>query len=487
MKPSTNHSSQLLLCLLLLSAVICLGWYMVDTGEIVWQLLAAQILIAITLMVRAWLFLRAKYPKHHHGEQADFLSSNSLLNSLSDGVLVIDKHGKIKFFNQQAFLITGYKPDEAIDIHYSSVLRFFTKDNSPLPAAEDPVVISQQTYDVSRLDMINLRTYSDKIIPVAVQAAPIKDDSNEILIAFRDISREIDREREQLEFISTASHEMRTPIATINGYLGLALNPKISQIDDKAREYILKAQSAVEHLGELFKNLLSISKAEDQSITINPQVIDLIDFTRKICDDFQPQIASKQINLNFAPLASRTRVLNPTILVYTDKDLLREVVSNLIENAIKYTNQGTVTVDITAKDNNLTQISVSDTGIGIPPEDIPHLFQKFYRVDNSQTREIGGTGLGLYLCRKIIEHLHGRIWAESSLGKGSTFFIELDRIDQLKATKLQAHEQRQRVASQYTIHPQPWPFGQFLWYFLVIFYIINLSKVTILTLIEHKF
>ena len=79
--------------------------------------------------------------------------------------------------------------------------------------------------------------------------------------------------------------------------------------------------------------------------------------------------------------------------------------------------------------------------MGIPPEDIPHLFQKFYRVDNSQTREIGGTGLGLYLCRKIVENIHGRIWAESVVGRGSTFFIELKRIDQIKANQL-ANRQR---------------------------------------------
>lgn len=436
-KPSTTKYSQLLLCLLLLSAVICLAWYMINANTLTWELLAAQILITITLIIRSWLFLRAEYPsKHRSNNQVDFLTSNSLLNSLSDGVIVIDNHGKIKFFNHQASLITGYKPEEAIDIHYSSVLRFFTQDNQALPTSEDPVSISQKTYDVSRLDLINIRSYSDKIIPVAVQAAPIKDDSNEILIAFRDISRELNKEREQLEFISTASHEMRTPIATINGYLGLALNPKISQIDDKAHDYILKAQAAVEHLGELFKNLLSISKAEDKSIAISPSVINLLDFVEKICGDFQPQLANHQVKLIFAPTASRSRTLNPDILVYTDKNLLYEVISNLIENAIKYTVQGSITVNVSVKDSDLAEISVSDTGIGIPPEDIPHLFQKFYRVDNSQTREIGGTGLGLYLCRKIIENLHGRIWAESVLGKGSTFFIELKRIDQIKAAQL---------------------------------------------------
>ena len=274
------------------------------------------------------------------------------------------------------------------------------------------------------------------------------------MIAFRDISRELDKEREQLEFISTASHEMRTPIATINGYLGLALNPKISQVDDKARDYISKAQASVEHLGELFKNLLSISKAEDKSLIITPQVINLIDFVNRICSDFQPQLQQSNVNLVFLPTTSRSKLLNPDILVHTDKNLLHEVVSNLIENAIKYTPQGTVTVNVVIKEGDLAQISISDTGIGIPPEDIPHLFQKFYRVDNSETREIGGTGLGLYLCRKIIEHLHGRIWAESTLGKGSTFYVELNRIDQARATQLQAHDARQIPAVTPSTAPQ---------------------------------
>ena len=444
----TNQTAQFFLSLLLLLAIGCLGWYMVNQGQLVWEVLIAQILVVSALLMRCWLFLKNDLiSKRHRSQQDDFLASNSLLNSLSDGVIVIDNQGKIKFFNHQAFLITGYKPDEAIDIHYSSVLRFFTQDNQPLPTNEDPVSISQQTYDVSRLDLINIRSYSDKTIPISVQAAPIKDDSNEILIAFRDISRELDKEREQLEFISTASHEMRTPIATINGYLGLALNPKISQIDTKARDYILKAQSAVEHLGELFKNLLSISKAEDKSIAISPSVINLIDFVEKICGDFQPQLANHQLELIFAPTANRAKTLNPDILVYTDKNLLYEVISNLIENAIKYTSQGKITVNVSLKDNESAEISVADTGMGIPPEDIPHLFQKFYRVDNSQTREIGGTGLGLYLCRKIIENIHGRIWAESVVGRGSTFFVELKRIDQIKANQL-ANRQRFMTVSE---------------------------------------
>src|SRR5690606_3878909 len=99
-----------------------------------------------------------------------------------------------------------------------------------------------------------------------------------------------------------------------------------------------------------------------------------------------------------------------------DNDHFREVIGNLVENAIKYTQQGTISVDVTGDDKQI-QVSVADTGIGIPAEDLPHLFQKFYRVDNSDTREIGGTGLGLYLSRRLAEAMEGRMWAESRHGQ----------------------------------------------------------------------
>ncbi len=121
--------------------------------------------------------------------------------------------------------------------------------------------------------------------------------------------------------------------------------------------------------------------------------------------------------------------MTPVYYVRADQSHYREVLSNLIENAIKYTKAGgTITVDITGDESHVI-VSVVDTGIGIPKEDIPHLFQKFYRVDNSDTREIGGTGLGLYLCRRLVEAMDGRIWVESDYGKGSMFFVELARMN----------------------------------------------------------
>jgi signal transduction histidine kinase len=386
----------------------------------------------------------------------------NLLDSLSDCIVIVSTDNTIKFFNQEAQNVTGFKQSEALHINYGSILRFAQADGNLLSAEQDPINLARQLNQPYQAEITHLKTFSDKLIPISLLVNSVHDQSGDLIIAFRDITQKLDKEREQLEFISTASHEMRTPVAAINGYLGLVLNPKIAQIDDKAREYTLKAQASVEHLGELFKNLLNISKAEDRQLPTNPEVLELTDYVGQICTDFTNTAINRDLHLTFLPSTNKTKSLSPNILVYTDKNLLREVVSNLIENALKYTKQGEVTVDVTVKNQTLAVISVTDTGIGISPEDVPHLFQKFYRVDNRQTREVGGTGLGLYLCRKIIESLHGRIWVESVLNRGSTFFIELNRIDQLTANRLLSQADYQAVnpidpTSNQATYPAPKP------------------------------
>jgi len=131
----------------------------------------------------------------------------------------------------------------------------------------------------------------------------------------------------------------------------------------------------------------------------------------------------------------------PDIEIRCDRQKLERIIANLVDNAVKYTDQGKVMIGLTGNDQ-VVQFYVRDTGPGIPAEDIPHLFQKFYRVDNSATRTIGGTGLGLFICRKIVELYQGRIWVESELDKGSTFFINLPRLSTAKAEQLQATESK---------------------------------------------
>lgn len=133
------------------------------------------------------------------------------------------------------------------------------------------------------------------------------------------------------------------------------------------------------------------------------------------------------------------KVVKPLYYTQVDPDRIREVITNIFDNAVKYTETGKISLGLTGN-KEVIQIYVRDTGPGIPAEDVPHLFQKFYRVDSTATRTIGGTGLGLFICRKIVELYNGRIWVESEVGKGSTFYINLPRIDGARASELQKVE-----------------------------------------------
>ena len=148
--------------------------------------------------------------------------------------------------------------------------------------------------------------------------------------------------------------------------------------------------------------MLDISKADDHRLSNNPKIVNVIDFIKDIADGLTPKAEEKGLSVNFVPSTSdvsskevQNRRINPILYANVDNDHLREIVQNLIENAIKYTPSGSITVNVTSNNDQVT-ISVADTGIGIPPEDVGHLFQKFYRVDNSDTRQISGTGLNLY-------------------------------------------------------------------------------------------
>ena len=270
---------------------------------------------------------------------------------------------------------------------------------------------------------------------------------------FRDITAEKAEEAKRSEFVSTASHEMRTPIAAIEGYLSLALNPKVAQIDPHAKSYLEKAHDATQHLGELFADLLTSSKAEDGRIASYPTVVEVGEIVAQAAEAGRFNAQKQGLTLKYQVSSNKEvtggKVIRPLFYAFVDPNRLREVLQNLIDNAIKYTPQGTITISLTG-DNSTVQLQVSDTGGGIPEEDIPHLFQKFYRVDSSMTRSIGGTGLGLYISRKLIEMYNGHIWVESQLGKGSTFFINLPRLSVEQALSMQKNQAN--VVSPLEVH-----------------------------------
>lgn len=390
-----------------------------------------------------------------------------VITAITNGVIALDKQGTVELINPAAQRLIGWESRDALKLNYKSVLKLVDKESNELTPANDPVERALSTNEEVRSEEYTLITNSGKKLLISLVASPVGQMGSGIIIVFRDITKEKTEEREQAEFISTASHEMRTPVASIEGYLGLALNPATAQIDDKARSYIMKAHEVAQHLGRLFQDLLDVSKAEDGRLSNNPKVVEVVSFVGDVIDGLRPQADAKGLVLIYKPVPDgavaekSSRHLNPVFYANVDNDHLREVVANLVENAIKYTKQGTVSIDVTGDDKEV-EISVADTGIGVPAEDLPHLFQKFYRVDNSDTREIGGTGLGLYLSRRLVETMEGRIWAESQQGQGSTFFIAIPRISHQEAmerieTLQPATASMPSAAPEVVAMPQPAP------------------------------
>ncbi len=373
--------------------------------------------------------------------------SEIVINAIGDGVIAVDGKGVIQLINPAAQEILGWGKQDALMLSYKSILKLTDANNAELDPLQDPLQQVLNTNQQARGNKLAATTNSGKKISLALVASPIGDPGSGAIAVFRDVTNERAEEREQAEFISTASHEMRTPVASIEGYLGLALNPQTATIDQKARDFIMKAHEAAQHLGRLFQDLLDVSKSEDGRMTNIPKVLDVVPFTQTIVEGLNQKATDKGLQLKFVPGEGNgtergIKKVMPVYYVNLDNDHIREVLNNLIENAIKYTPQGTVSVDISGTEDKVI-VSIKDTGLGIPTEDISHLFQKFYRVENMDRQSIGGTGLGLYLCRRLVEAMQGRLWVESVFGSGSTFFVELPRIDSQEANRLQLQQATQ--------------------------------------------
>lgn len=382
------------------------------------------------------------------------LKSDIIISAIEDAVILVDAENIIQLFNPGASNLTGWKVSEAIGLDYRSVVRVADAKNVEYDDTAHPFGLAFQQKKMIKDNQANLITQTEKHVAISISVSPLFDEQENVtgLVAIlRDVSQERMEEQRRAEFISTASHEMRTPVAAIEGYLALALNEKVSKIDSSARTYLEKAHASTQHLGQLFQDLLTSAKAEDGRLISHPKIIEMGEFLEKLTEDLRFTAEKKGLGIEFvvgtkdnvidatANTEVGNKVVRPFYYVSVDPDRIREVITNLFDNAVKYTESGRVSIGLTG-DSDVVQMYVKDTGPGIPQEDLPHLFQKFYRVDNSITRTIGGTGLGLFICRKIVEMYEGRIWVESVVGKGSSFYINLPRIDAAKAQVLKSQE-----------------------------------------------
>lgn len=381
-------------------------------------------------------------------ESAEILA-NLVLNTIDSGVIIVLPTGVIEYINPAAVsLLGGQMAQNFLGAKLEDILKLENGQGVAIPAQNNLVfyaVNNGQNYTTREYFLVNLQGQKK---PVAFKVITAHSQKNERIVTFYDITSELEAESEQTEFISTASHEMRTPVASIEGYLGLALNPKTATIDERAKKYLEEAHKSSQHLGKLFRDLLDVTKLDDKRIKAHLTPIEVTSTVRSIAEGQIPKMSEKNIHFTFGSSSSANmnggRVINQEVFAAIDVDFLREIINNLIENAIKYTNNGGgIWVNVRG-DGDRVLINVTDTGIGISPEDSKHVFQKFYRADNSETRTIGGTGLGLYIVKERVEAMSGSTWVESTFGEGSTFYVAFPRLtyeEYLRRKQIEANTQ----------------------------------------------
>lgn len=242
----------------------------------------------------------------------------------------------------------------------------------------------------------------------------IKERTNELVKSLREIEVV---SKTKSDFISSVSHELRTPLTSVKGFSSLLVEEKFGKLPPEAKERLKKIDENVNKLVEMVNTLLDISRIESGKVETKIAPSDIVKLIKDTGDFLLPQLQAKEIKFNLE--------VPENLIVYMDKNLIERVLINLVNNAVKFTPKGGE-IKITCKREGLRAvISVRDTGLGIEQENLEKIFQEFFRVDNTTNREVRGTGLGLSLVKRIIENHKEKIWAESEVNKGATFYFTL--------------------------------------------------------------
>ncbi|MES2463190.1 MAG: ATP-binding protein [Armatimonadota bacterium] len=356
----------------------------------------------------------------------------AVLNSTNDAIIMLDRGGGFSVVNARFAQLFGIEPEVLLDHTFSQagpllLSRFENKDTIRRffnEVINDPEAICDETMQIAEPYPRTLRFYS----------APVRggEDAPDLLgriFVFRDVTRESAVDRMKTEFVSTVSHELRTPLTAIKGYVDLIVSGQTGPVSEIQHEFLSLVQASTRRLSALINDMLDVSRIESGRITLRQESVDYVPLVQQTVRMMQNEAEQKQITLSVKiigkPEAAEEECMPPVI---GDSDRITQVLVNLISNGIKYTPAGgSVTLSVECE-NNFFTTCVADNGIGISREDQSKLFQKFFRADNSTTREVGGTGLGLAITKAVLEKLHGSIWVESAPQKGSRFYFTLPTI-----------------------------------------------------------
>jgi signal transduction histidine kinase len=359
--------------------------------------------------------------------------STAILQSLSDGVIVCDQNGAVITVNLAAEKILDRPIDELVTWNLGDLLRrLLGRRVSELPLEDllaHPWDERARPRTLSTTFQLGPRTISVTLDPVI----STKEELLGAVAVFRDRTREVESDRLKTEFIGTVSHELRTPMTSIKGFTQLLVMGNLGPVNETQREFLNIIQSNAERMIAIINDLLDITKIETGSVELEIRPIHVAETLSKVLLDLQTKVHERQQTLTLSLPAGLP-------LVRADAHRFNQILFNLVSNAVKYTPRGgSITIEareVTAeavpederdglRPGRYIQIDVRDTGVGIAPDDVPRIWERFYRTENPLKVEAGGTGLGLSLVKPLVRLLGGRIWVESQINVGSTFSFVL--------------------------------------------------------------
>jgi two-component system phosphate regulon sensor histidine kinase PhoR len=339
----------------------------------------------------------------------DKLRMESILLSVADGVVAINQDAQVILVNSEAERLLNLQPFASIQgKHVKEVIRN--------PDIANLLLKSLYTKEVAAAEIT--QSMPRETI-MEIQTSVIDDERRErrgVVAVLRDITRMRRLEQAKSDFVSTVSHELRTPLTSIKAYTATLLREDVDFNPDTQREFLRIIEEETDRLTRLISDLLDVSRIESGKMELKTREFDFLKLLGIVLDKVMSQAEAHTL---------RTSLPESLPLVMADPDKIEQVLLNLLGNAVKYSPRGGE-IEVSVKEYpNKLECSVRDQGVGIPREHLSRIFEKFSRVDNRATRGIGGTGLGLYITRSIVEAHGGTIWAESMPGKGSVFHFTL--------------------------------------------------------------
>lgn len=364
-------------------------------------------------------------------KQRDYF--NLIIASMGEGLLLIDESFRIALINEKAASLLGLRSEEAIGKDARTLITVWQGDTPLTDEARPATLAFAQGKPITATlgDDYYYHTAVRGKFPISFTIVPLmrENKTENIIVVFRDITEEKTLDEARTSFISLASHQLRTPLTAVKWYAELLMDKKIGGLTEFQTKFARQIIVGTDRLNETINFLLSLARVEGGALEINPKPLAIGNFIKMIIEELTPLAKENNISLVL-------REPPPDIpSISLDPAMLREVMANIISNAIHYSHEGGMVTVTLSSGKDETTISVEDKGIGIPPALQERVYEKFFRADNAVKKIPSGTGLGLPLARALIELWGGKIWFTSKENEGTTFFFTVPHRGMQQAKK----------------------------------------------------